>query len=68
MGKNNFICLKYMTEGLCSEKDHDKIYLLVMKHINMEHVKCSKIQLASAFFQIIITSLILSGVTSVLLM
>lgn len=60
------IKLKYMTDGLCSEKDHDKIYLLVMKHINMDHVKCSKIQLASAFFQIIITSLILYKETGII--
>ena len=60
------IKLKYMTEGLCTEKDYDKIYLLVMKHINMNHVKCSKIQLASAFFQIIITSLILYKETGII--
>jgi hypothetical protein len=32
----------------------------------MDHVKCSKIQLASAFFQIIITSLILYKETSII--
>ena len=31
------IKLKYMTEGLCSEKDYDKIYLLVMKYIEPDH-------------------------------
>jgi len=60
------IKLKYMTEGLCSEKDYDKIYLLVMKYVEPDHVKCSKIQLASAFFQIIITSLILYKQTGII--
>ena len=51
--------LKFMTEGICTEKDNDTLSLLVMKKVETTHMKCTNIQLASAFFQLIITSLIL---------
>ena len=66
--KNEFkqIKLKLMTDGICNEKDNDKIYLLIIKNINNNHINCSQIQLASIFYQIIITSLLLYADTSII--
>jgi hypothetical protein len=58
--------LKLMTDGICNGNDTEKISLLIMKKINTDDINLNKNQLASIFFQIILTSLSLYSNTGII--